>query len=142
MRPVHTQKQIARTEPEWIKEDNWGSVINLLIQDIANSDRNNKNFPFLRNFDPYAGHSWASGHAKFADGNNQESSSESMNAWTGIILLGQFINDLKLRDLGIFLYSSELAAIEDYWFDVNQENHHEKIKSPNLAMIWGGKTTV
>lgn len=133
--------EIARTEPEWIKEDSWGSVTNLLIQDIANSDRNNKNFPFLRNFDPYAGHSWASGHAKFADGNNQESSSESMNAWTGIILLGQFINDLKLRDLGIFLYSSELAAIEDYWFDVNQENHHEKIKSPNLAMIWGGKAT-
>ena len=64
-----------------------------------------------------------------------------MNAWTGIILLGQFINDLKLRDLGIFLYSSELAAIEDYWFDVNQEKHHEKIKSPNLAMIWGGKAT-
>ena len=64
-----------------------------------------------------------------------------MNAWTGLILLGQFTNNTRLRDLGIFLYSSELAAIEEYWFDINKENHPEKIKSPSLAMIWGGKST-
>ena len=138
---LRAASEIARLEPEWLKEKNWGSIINLIIKDIANTDRQNKHFPFLRNFDPYAGHSWASGHARFADGNNQESSSESMNAWTGLILLGQFINDTRLRDLGIFLYSSELAAIEEYWFDINNENHPEKIKSPSLAMIWGGKST-
>ena len=75
---MRAASEIARFEPEWLKEKNWGSIINLIIQDIANTDRQNKHFPFLRNFDPYAGHSWASGHARFADGNNQESSSESM----------------------------------------------------------------
>ena len=37
-------------------------------------------------FDAYAGHSWASGTAPFADGNNQESSSEAVTAWTGLAL--------------------------------------------------------
>ena len=133
--------EITRMEPEWLKSETWKPIINLLIDDIANSDRQNESFPFLRNYDPYAGHSWASGHARFADGNNQESSSESMNAWTGLILFGQFIKDEKIRDLGIFLYSSELAAIEEYWFDVYGENHPNKISSPSLAMIWGGKGT-
>ncbi|HEX7210899.1 MAG TPA: glycosyl hydrolase, partial [Propionibacteriaceae bacterium] len=39
-----------------------------------------------RTFDAYAGHSWASGTAPFADGNNQESSSEAITAWTGLAL--------------------------------------------------------
>ena len=133
--------EVARMEPEWLKTETLKPIINLLIDDIANTNRQSQSFPFLRNYDPYAGHSWASGHARFADGNNQESSSESMNAWTGLILFGQFINDEKIRDLGIFLYSSELAAIEEYWFDVYGENHPNKISSPSLAMIWGGKGT-
>ena len=66
----------------------WGGMVQLLIRDIASPDRADPWFPFLRCFDPYAGHSWASGHAKFGDGNNQESSSEAMNAWAGIILWG------------------------------------------------------
>lgn len=32
--------------------------------------------PYFRHFDIYAGHSWASGHANFVDGNNQESLTE------------------------------------------------------------------
>ena len=48
-----------------------GAMVETLIKDIANWDRNDSRFPFLRNFDPYEGHSWASGHAGFADGNNQ-----------------------------------------------------------------------
>jgi endoglucanase Acf2 len=42
--------------------------------DIATAVRNSSLFPFLRNFDVYQGHSWASGNSEFADGNNMESS--------------------------------------------------------------------
>ena len=37
-------------------------------------------------FDPYRGHSWASGPSPFASGNNQESSSEAVAAWNGLAL--------------------------------------------------------
>ncbi|MCP4847033.1 MAG: glycoside hydrolase family 81 [Verrucomicrobiaceae bacterium] len=133
--------EIARNDPSWLKENRWEAMLATLIDDVACSRRNDTKFPFLRNFDPYAGHSWASGHARFADGNNQESSSESMSAWTGLILLGEFTSNKPLRDLGIYLYSSELAAIEDYWFDVTGDNYPAAFTAPSMAMIWGGKST-
>src|SRR6202035_5411999 len=105
----------------------------------ANPDRADPQFPFLRNFDPYAGHSWASGYAKFADGNNQESSSEAMNAWYGLILWGEATGDTKLRDLGVWLYTTELAGVEEYWFDVTGENFPKAFTMPALGMVWGGK---
>ena len=133
--------EIARNDPSWMKETRWGSMMSEIIDDVACPRRNDPKFPFLRNFDPYAGHSWASGHARFADGNNQESSSEAMSAWTGLILLGEFTNNKAMRDLGIYLYSSELAAIEDYWFDVTGTHYPDAMKAPSIAMIWGGKST-
>ena len=68
-------------------------MVNLLIRDIASPDPDDPMFPSIRCFDLYAGHSWASGHAKFADGNNQESSSESMNAWYAMMLWGEVTGD-------------------------------------------------
>ncbi|MFP6872443.1 MAG: glycosyl hydrolase [Verrucomicrobiales bacterium] len=133
--------EIARTDPDWLQDEAWGRILATLIDDVACSRRDDMKFPFLRSFDPYAGHSWASGHARFADGNNQESSSESMNAWTGLILLGQFTANTALRDLGIYLYSSELAAIEEYWFDIAGDNYPAAFAAPAMAMIWGGKAT-
>jgi endoglucanase Acf2 len=111
----------------------------LLIRDIASSDRADPLFPFLRNFDPYAGHTWASGHAKFGDGNNNESSSEAMNAWYGIILLGESIGDTALRDLGIWLYTLESSAIHEYWFDSLGENFPKSYTPSVVTMVWGGK---
>jgi len=111
-----------------------------LIRDIASSNRGDASFPFLRNFDIYAGHSWASGHARFGDGNNNESSSEAMNAWTGIILFAEAIGDAALRDLGIYLYTTEMNAINEYWFDVGGQNHHPNFTRATASMVWGGKT--
>lgn len=96
-------------------------------------------FPFLRCFDCYAGHSWASGHARFADGNNQESSSEAMNAWAALILSGEAVGDRRLRELGIWLYTTEMEAINAYWFDVTGTLRAPAYRAPVLAMVWGGK---
>ena len=60
----------------------------LLAADIGSSAANGA-FPDLRVFDAYASHSWASGTSPFADGNNQESSSEAVTAWTGLALWAQ-----------------------------------------------------
>src|SRR5688572_17133939 len=111
----------------------------LFRSDIASPDRQDKLFPFLRNFDPYAGHSWASGHARFGDGNNNESSSEAMNAWCGMILLGEATGDAKLRDLGVYLYTTEMNAIQEYWFDVHNQNRPATYTPSVVTMVWGGK---
>ena len=72
----------------------------------------------LDNFDPYAGHSWASGHGAFAAGQNQESSSEAINFASAVLQWGEVTGRSATRDLGTYLYATEVAATEQYWFDV------------------------
>lgn len=131
--------EIVRYDPRWAHPSRWGGVLQMLIDDIACSRRGDPRFPFLRCFDVYAGHSWASGHARFADGNNQESSSEAMNAWCALILLCEATGNTALRDLGIYLYTSELYAINEYWFDVSGENRPRSFNEAVVGIIWGGK---
>ena len=131
--------ELARRDPAWAADARWGAMLKLLARDIASTDRGDKLFPFLRNFDPYAGHSWASGHARFADGNNNESSSEAMNAWYGLILLGAATGDRELRDLGVWLFTTELEAINDYWFDVTGRFLPKDYPASVVTMVWGGK---
>lgn len=134
---IRAAAEVARTDPAWASKCK--PMIELLIRDIASLDRNDPMFPYLRCFDKYAGHSWASGDANFGDGNNQESSSESLNAWYGMILWGQFTNNLVIRDAGIFLFNTERTAVEEYWFDVSGTNYPEGFPHVALGMIWGGK---
>jgi endoglucanase Acf2 len=136
---IRAAAEIARRDPDWADDAHWGGMVRLLIRDIASVGREDALFPFLRNFDVYAGHSWASGHGKFADGNNQESSSEAMNAWTGIILWGEATHNTDLRDLGIYLYTTEMNAIHEYWFDSKRRNFPAGYAPSVVTMVWGGK---
>lgn len=134
---IRAAAEVARLDPEWAKD--WGSMVNLLIRDIASPNRKDDLFPYVRCFDFYAGHSWASGHADFADGNNQESSSESLNAWYGMMLWGEITGDAAVRDQGLFLFNTERTAVEEYWFDVSGTNYPESYPEVALGMVWGGK---
>ena len=131
--------ELGRSDPTWLGPKAYGPFVDLLVRDIASSRRNDPAFPFLRNFDPYAGHSWASGDGVSGDGNNQESSSEALAAWTALVLLGEIRGDRTLRDTGMYLYASELAAVEAYWFDVDRQNYPADYPHPVVPMIWGGK---
>jgi len=128
---------LGRRDPAWIAR--WRPMVDLLVRDIASGDRTDPLFPYLRCFDPYAGHSWASGHGRFGDGNNQESSSESINAWYGLLLLAEATGDTQLRDRAAWLLATEVAAIEDYWFDVQGDLFPPSYPVEVVTMVWGGK---
>jgi endoglucanase Acf2 len=134
---IRAAAEMARLDPAWARS--WGPMVRLLIRDIASPERGDSMFPYLRCFDKYAGHSWASGDANFADGNNQESSSESMNAWYGMMLWGEATGDKLVRDTGIGLFNMERTAVEEYWFDVHGQNFPKDFPNVALGMIWGGK---
>ena len=117
---IHAASFMEQFEPGW--SDDWGEMINLLIRDAASYDRNDQDFPFLRNFSPYAGHSWANGFATFPQGNDQESTSESMQFASSLIHWGTITENDSIRDLGIYIYTTEQTAVEEYWFDIYNQN--------------------
>jgi endoglucanase Acf2 len=135
--------QVALRDPEWASEDGWGGIVDKLIADIATAERGRRDFPFLRNFDPYEGHSWAAGDANWAAiaryGNNEESSSEAINAWAALILWGEATGNRRLRDLGLYLYTSEVAAVEQYWFDTSHQVLGTDLGRPFATQVFGGK---
>lgn len=134
---IRAAGEVARLDPEWAKK--WEPMVMMLIRDIASPSRTDAMFPYIRCFDKYAGHSWASGDANFADGNNQESSSESLNAWYGMMLWGEATANKMVRDTGLALFNIERTAVEEYWFDVSDTNFPKEFPQVALGMIWGGK---
>ncbi len=128
---------LAQNDPALAKK--FAPVMDLLAADIG-SNADNGSFPDRRVFDAYAGHSWASGTAPFADGNNQESSSEAITAWTGLALWAKASGNADLTTEATWMLSSEATSGLAYWtnFDKSQpvyEGFGHQITSLN----WGGK---
>ncbi|MDM7829822.1 glycosyl hydrolase [Cellulomonas edaphi] len=110
-------------------------VMNLLAQDIAAAVPSDQ-LPQLRSFDPYAGHSWASGTSPFADGNNQESSSEAVNAWNGLGLWAAASGQKALGTQATWLLSTEAATARAYW---TAPALPAGFAHQVVALNWGGK---
>jgi len=135
---IRVAAEIALRDPAWASKQQWGGMVDLLVADIATAERGRADFPFLRNFDPYEGHSWASGIGLGPLGNNQESSSEAINAWAALILWGEVSGRRELRDLGVYLYTTEANAIEHYWFDVHKLVFPPEYKNVEVSQVFGG----
>ncbi|WP_439131603.1 glycosyl hydrolase [Polaribacter sp.] len=132
---IHAAAFMEQYEPGWAAK--WGPMINTLISDAASADRNDDKFPFLRNFSPYAGHSWANGFATFPQGNDQESTSESMQFASSLIHWGTITENDNIRDLGIYIYTTEQTAVEEYWFDVYERNFRTNQQFSLVSRVWG-----
>ena len=132
---IHAAAFMEQFEPGWASQ--WGDMINLLVRDAASSNRNDTQFPFLRNFSPYAGHSWANGFATFPQGNDQESTSESMQFASSLIHWGSITNNQEITDLGIYIYTTEQTAIEEYWFDMYERNFQASQQYSLVSRVWG-----
>lgn len=119
--------------------DEYGGMVDALVRDIA-ADANDSYFPKLRVFDAYVGHSWASGFAPFADGNNQESSSEAVNAWYATYLWGKARGDRTVADRAQWLFAREADAAQNYY--VGFDRTRPELKGYNhaiVSLLWGGK---
>ncbi len=126
---------IAKYDPDWASQANWGGMVDMVIRDVANYDDADKRFPHLRNFDPYAGHSWAHGSEYYGRGNNQESSSEAMNFHTALYMWGMNTNNKAVRDLAIYMYTTEALAVQQYWFDADKTVFPSLYPNPCIGQL-------
>jgi endoglucanase Acf2 len=145
---VRAAAEICRNDSTWCSDDAYGPMVELLIRDYA-AGRNDSLFPYLRNFDPANGFSWASGHANFIDGNNNESTSEAANAYGSMILYGLATGNIEIVERGIYLHASTTASFWEYWNNIDRhrglngdyDNFPEDYKHMATSIIWGAGAT-
>ena len=118
---------LGMTDPDFLRD--YGDMAKQVAKQYANWDRNDKSFPLLRTFDPWAGHSYAGGMSS-AGGNNQESSSEAMQSWGGIFLLGNELHDPDMTAAGAMGWAVEGDAVTEYW------NNYPNWKNNAQASNW------
>ncbi|MHC4253746.1 MAG: glycosyl hydrolase [Planctomycetota bacterium] len=106
---------LARDDPAWGKR--FGDIARLVARHYANWERGDEDFPYLRAFDAWSGHSYAAGTSNRHDGNNQESTSEAMQSWAGLVLLGSALGDEEMVSCGAMGYAIEAEAVREYWND-------------------------
>jgi len=142
---------LARYDASFVT--NYGPMVETVIRSIANETKDMMDpgangtvkpwFPYLKYFDPYAGHSWANSMS-----DNQESISESVNFAAAVLLWGDAAavttGSYVIRDLGALLYITESEAARQYWFDVNAAvngaPYANAYTHQHLTMLynWGG----
>ena len=126
---------LAMQDPDFLKK--FGPMITLVAMEYANWNRKDNRFPLLRTFDVWAGHSWAGGLGS-PGGENQESSSEAMQSWIGLYLLGIMLDNKRMEATGAMGYAIESRAALDYWFNQPGDLFPPQYKHPILGMVWSG----
>ncbi len=122
-------------DPDFLRD--YGPMARLVAKEYANWDRTDLSFPHLRTFDVWEGHSWASGLSS-GSGDNQESSSEAMQSWGGLFLLGTMLKDKEMTAAGAMGYAQESRAASEYWFNVHGDNFSKNYTHPIAGMVWSG----
>jgi endoglucanase Acf2 len=132
---VYAAGTIAQYDRAWAER--WAPCVELLIRDAGDWRRDDPMFPFLRYFDPYAGHSWATGTTFSENGNNEESSAEDLNFAAAVALWGSVMNRPEIRDAGLYVYSTLVDAVEQYWYDVDGAVYPKGFSHPAVGIVWG-----
>ncbi|MCS5735067.1 discoidin domain-containing protein [Herbiconiux daphne] len=116
---------LAFEDPEWAA--GYGDMATLVAKQYANWDRSDKDFPYLRTFDTWEGHSYAGGTSS-PGGNNQESSSEAIQSWYGLFLLGTALGNTDMQATGAMGFATERQAVLEYYLDYHGS---ESASEPN-----------
>ena len=115
----------------------------LLARDIAAPTHDDPAFPRTRHKDWFQFVSWASGiatagNSPYRNGRNQESSSEAINAYYGLSLLGTALGEHEWRDIGQALLSMEVIATKTYYHPRKHDGIHSDAMVANgmVGMLW------
>jgi len=112
---IYASAILASFDPSWAAS--YSPMVQTVLDDYADPNRGDGLFPTFRNFDPYAGHSWAGGYADNANGANQESSSEALQSWAAEYLWGAVTGNQTYTAAGAWGFTTELRATQDYYFN-------------------------
>ncbi|KAL8044313.1 hypothetical protein ABFX02_08G038700 [Erythranthe guttata] len=111
-----------------------------LMADFMNLSKSN--YTRLRCFDLWKLHSWAGGLTEFADGRNQESTSEAVNAYYSAALMGLAYGDSHLVYIGSTISGFEIQAAQTWWHvKEGDKMYPEEFTRENrvVGVLWANK---
>lgn len=118
-------------------KNQYQDMADFLILDYMNYTNDESTFCKFRNFDQYAGHSWAGGYADSDGGNNQESASEALNSYQAAYLYSEVTDNKEMRDAAIYCYVTELASVKQYWFNYDNDSYSDDYPYHGVGQIYG-----
>eukprot|EP00668_Euglena_longa_P036237 GGOE01046572.1.p1 GENE.GGOE01046572.1~~GGOE01046572.1.p1 ORF type:complete len:342 (+),score=62.48 GGOE01046572.1:1168-2193(+) len=137
---IYAAAVVARYDPTFAKAHN-GHVL-ALIRDISNPSPADPYFTPWRHFDWYVGHAWAGGIYPLPEGRNQESTSESINAWYAIALYGEATQNAAVQALGKAQALMETLSAKYYWHVQAPEDIYPKEFNRHMVgILYDSKVT-
>jgi endo-1,3(4)-beta-glucanase len=127
------------------KDAPWGAQykerIYYLARDIANPSEQDPYFTRFRHKDWYVGHSFASGLFVFGDCRNQESTSEAINAYYSIYLLGLVFQDSNMMNIGRIMLATEIRSAKKYWHILKNNTIYNPVPAARgcVGVLWETK---
>ncbi|EGZ26846.1 hypothetical protein PHYSODRAFT_320724 [Phytophthora sojae] len=109
---IVTAAIMNKLAPTWSGIAELNRIASFLVRDVANPSWRDPYFTKFRSFDWFRGHSYSDGVLSFADGKDQESSSEDMNFHYGMALFGQVAGDEELATIGRLMVKLNVRAIQ------------------------------
>ncbi|CAL5064607.1 unnamed protein product [Urochloa decumbens] len=134
---------LAKLDPCWGRK--YMPQAYSMVADFMTLSKNkagSSSFTRLRMFDLWKLHSWAGGLTEFADGRNQESTSEAVNAYYSAALVGLSYGDAHLVSLGATLTALEALAAQTWWHVRAGEGiYEEDFAGDNrvVGVLWANK---
>lgn len=136
---LYAAAALGKGDPAWLARHR--AAILTLARDVANPSAADTAFTRFRSFDWFEGHGWAAGLFEFGDGRNQESSSEAVNAWYGLDLLGRALGDANVSNVGRILLATEILGATTYWQVTKGGGIYDEPFATHgvVGILWGGK---
>jgi endo-1,3(4)-beta-glucanase len=133
---VVTAAIVNKLDPDWAELPALNRMATFLLRDAANPSSEDEFFPPFRHFDWFRGHSYSHGVTPLGDGKDQESSSEDINLFYGMALLGDATGNQDLAALGRLLVRLNARAIQTYFLMTHENQAHpEQLRGNKVVGI-------
>lgn len=112
---VTASAMLTYLDPTWSGLKQLETMVWTLLRDVANPSQEDEYFTTFRHFSWFLGHSYSHGITPMADGKDEESSSEDINFYYGMMLWGQVTGRSAVQDLGSLMMRIDARAVRTYF---------------------------
>ncbi|RLN63103.1 hypothetical protein BBJ29_010152, partial [Phytophthora kernoviae] len=122
---------LKKLSPSWEGMAQLETMVWTLLRDVANPSSDDTYFPKFRHFSWFLGHSYSHGVTPMADGKDEESTSEDVNFFYGMMLWGKVTKNQAVEDLGSLMLRLNARTVRTYFLMTSDNTIHPPAFVPN-----------